>query len=271
MRRILHISDLHFGRTDEAVVAALVRQSRELQPDLVVVSGDLTQRARREQFREARRFLDALQAPRKIVVPGNHDVPLTNLFSRVFRPLVRYRRYINENLSPSFHDDEIAVIGINTARSFTRASGSITNLQIEQARRFFCGVDPHVVKMVVTHHPFDFPAGLADRYLLRRARHAVAALATCQADLYLAGHAHVPFAGLSELRYTVAHHTALIVQAGTSVSTRTRSEPNSFNLIHVHRPAISVEHFFWNENAAQFISRSVSHFKHTTSGWRAAA
>ena len=270
MRRILHISDLHFGRTDEVIVAALIRQTRRLQPDLVVVSGDLTQRARREQFREARAFLDALEAP-MIVVPGNHDVPLTNLFDRVFRPLTNYRRYITADLSPLFHDDEIAVMGVNTARSLTRAGGSITNYQIEQARRYFCSVDRNAVKIIVTHHPFDFPEDLGDKYLLRRARHAVAALATCQADLYLAGHAHVPFAGLSERRYTVAHHTALIVQAGTSVSTRTRSEPNSFNVIHVQRPAISVEHFFWKDNDGDFVSRSVSQFKHTSDGWRAAA
>src|SRR6187397_3032956 len=124
MRRVAHISDLHFGRTNPTVVAALILKLRDLAPDVVVVSGDLTQRARARQFQEARHFLDALDRP-TIVVPGNHDVPLENLFDRFFRPFAKYRKYITEDLSPTFHDEELAVVGINTARSFTRASGRI--------------------------------------------------------------------------------------------------------------------------------------------------
>jgi len=267
MRRILHISDLHFGRTDELVVAALTGKIHEVMPDVLVVSGDLTQRARSWQFQHARGFLDAFPCP-KIVVPGNHDVPLENLFDRVFRPLAKYRKYIADDLSPTFNDEELAIVGINTARSFTRASGSINDHQIEHARRFFCSVDPDAVKIVVTHHPFDIPENLNERYLLRRSRQAVAALAACQADLYLAGHSHVPFAGLSERRYTVAHHTALIVQAGTSLSTRTRSVPNSFNLIRVDRPDLTVDHFQWDAPQARFVFTAASHFRHTAAGWQ---
>jgi 3',5'-cyclic AMP phosphodiesterase CpdA len=267
MRRVVHISDLHFGRTDEQVVAALIRQTRGLMPDVFVVSGDLTQRARSRQFQEARQFLDGLDRP-TIVVPGNHDVPLENLFDRFFRPLAKYRRYITQDLSPTFHDEELAIIGINTARSFTRASGRINDRQIEDARQFFCSVDPDVVKIVVTHHPFDIPQSVAEKYLVRRSAEAIAALGKCQADLYLAGHSHVPFAGLSERRYTVAHHTALIVQAGTSVSTRTRDMPNSFNLIDVDRPAMRVEHFQWDAQSGQFIVTSASQFRHTVAGWQ---
>jgi len=267
MRRVAHISDLHFGRTNPHVVGALILKLRALAPDVIVVSGDLTQRARSRQFQEARHFLDALDCP-TVVVPGNHDVPLENLFDRFFRPFAKFRRYITEDLSPTFQDEEIAIAGINTARSFTRASGWITDPQIEVARQLFCSVDPDVLKIVVTHHPFDIPQTLADKYLLRRSAQAIAALATCQADLYLAGHSHVPFAVLSERRYTVAHHTALIVQAGTSLSTRTRSVPNSFNLIHLDRPAMTVEHFHWDVPSAQFISGTASHFKHNTKGWQ---
>lgn len=267
MRQIVHISDLHFGRTDEHIVAALIRKVRDLAPDLVVVSGDLTQRARSRQFREARDFLDALDRP-TIVVPGNHDVPLENLFDRFLRPFAKYRRYITANLSPTFHDEELAVVGINTARSFTKASGRIDDRQIETARQFFCNVDSDVLKIVVTHHPLDIPRSLSDKYLLRHSARAIARLATCQADLYLAGHSHVPFAVLSERRYTVRHHTALIVQAGTSLSTRTRSVPNSFNLIYVYRPAMTVEHFQWDTRSAQFVSTTASQFKHTTNGWQ---
>jgi 3',5'-cyclic AMP phosphodiesterase CpdA len=267
MRRILHMSDLHFGRSDELIVDALRRAAYDLKPDVIVVSGDLTQRARGWQFQEARRFLDGLPC-RTIVVPGNHDIPLENLFARFLKPLANYRKYISNNLWPEYHDEEVAILGINTARSFTRGRGSISDRQIEYARQYFCNVPPDAIKIIVTHHPFDFAETTHDKNLLRRARHAVAALTKCRADLFLAGHSHVPFAGLTDHRYTVAHRTALVVQSGTSVSTRTRSEPNSFNLLHVEHPGIGVEHFHWSPAASRFVSVSVAHYVHTNEGWR---
>src|SRR5436190_18217785 len=116
MRTLLHLSDLHFGRVDPVLLEPLGAFARELAPDVVVVSGDLTQRARSEQFRQARRFLDGQPSP-QIVVPGNHDVPLRNPFARFIAPLRKYRRYISDDLEPSFVDEEIAVVGINSARS----------------------------------------------------------------------------------------------------------------------------------------------------------
>src|SRR6267143_7245922 len=108
MRTLVHLSDLHFGRVDERLIDPLISAVTEINPDLVAVSGDLTQRARSHQFREARAFLDALPQP-QIVVPGNHDVPLHNLFTRFLQPLYKYRRYITNDLQPFFTDEEIAV------------------------------------------------------------------------------------------------------------------------------------------------------------------
>jgi 3',5'-cyclic AMP phosphodiesterase CpdA len=267
MRRIVHISDLHFGRTDQVLVHAVTQKIQDAKPDVLIVSGDLTQRARSWQFEAARGFLDRFECP-KIVVPGNHDVPLDNPFARFLRPLAKYRRHVCRELSPTYQDDEIAIRGINTARSFTRSRGSISDRQIEQAREFFSHVSQNLVKIIVTHHPFDFPETLKDKYLLKRAKHAIAALAEYQADLYLAGHAHVPFAGLSARRYTVAHHTALIVQAGTGISTRTRTEPNSFNLIHIHRPSITVDQLVWSERLQEFVRSNATEFEHTAEGWQ---
>src|ERR1043165_359659 len=109
MRTLVHLSDLHFGRIDPAIIDPLIETVRGLNPTLVAVSGDLTQRARSEQFKEARAFLDALPSP-QIVVPGNHDVPLHNVFARFFQPLTKYRRYITPDLEPFHADDELAVL-----------------------------------------------------------------------------------------------------------------------------------------------------------------
>ncbi len=137
MRTIAHLSDIHFGRVDPLLVPPLIRAVNQSKPDLVAVSGDLTQRARSHQFKQAREFLDALPRP-QIVVPGNHDVPLYNIFARFVEPLDKYRRYISDDLRPFYHDDEIAVLGVNTARSLTIKGGRINERQIEWMRDRLC-------------------------------------------------------------------------------------------------------------------------------------
>ena len=133
MRVIAHISDLHFGRVDDRIVAALTAEINASKPHLIAVSGDLTQRARVPEFRAARAFLDSFPQP-KVIVPGNHDVPLFHLFDRVLRPLTKYRGYISADLDPYYSDEEIAVLGINTARSLVHKAGRINRRQVEISR-----------------------------------------------------------------------------------------------------------------------------------------
>src|SRR5256714_4607423 len=116
MPRIVHLSDLHFGRVNPILIDPLIRAVVKVEPDLVAVSGDLTQRARSYQFQQARSFLDALPKP-QIIVPGNHDIPLHNVFARFLEPLTKYKRYIAEDLNPIYEDEEVAIVGVNTARS----------------------------------------------------------------------------------------------------------------------------------------------------------
>src|SRR3954462_13344284 len=122
MRRILDLSDIHYGRVDEQVVARAVEKINELERDLVAISGDLTQRARTREFAAARDFLDSLPKP-QLVVPGNHDVPLYNVFDRFARPLEKFQRFISDDLMPAYVDDELAVVGVNTARSMVVKGG----------------------------------------------------------------------------------------------------------------------------------------------------
>jgi 3',5'-cyclic AMP phosphodiesterase CpdA len=267
MRKLVHLSDLHFGRVDYAVVEPLIETIRELEPDVVVVSGDLTQRARSEQFKEAREFLDQLPAP-QIIVPGNHDVPLHNVFARFLQPLDKYRRYITDDLAPFHSDEEIAVLGINTARSLTIKDGRINEQQIESIRQRLCPLSDEVVKIIVTHHPFDLPEGHAEDELVNRAELAMAALASCGADVLLAGHLHISHTGHSSARYKIAGHNALVVSAGTATSTRGRGETNSFNILRVKHPFINVERRSWQPERGSFAPSSTEHFRHTTDGWQ---
>src|SRR5580704_8642096 len=145
MRKIAHISDLHFGRIDAPVADGLVEDLRLCAPSLLVVSGDFTQRAGRGQYSQAARYLQRLPTP-QLVVPGNHDVPAYNVFSRMFFPLKRYREHITADLNPVYQDEEMLVIGVNTARGFTQKSGWIRQSQLLEIRRKFSEAPPGLMK-----------------------------------------------------------------------------------------------------------------------------
>ena len=266
MRSIVHLSDIHFGRVNAEVISPLLDAITRINPDLVAVSGDLTQRARSRQFLEARAFLDELPKP-QIIVPGNHDVPLHNVFARFAQPLAKYRRYITADLRPFYHDEELAVLGVNTARSLTIKGGRINENQIEWMREKLSAANPDCVKVVVTHHPFDLPEGHDERKLVGRARLAMETLANCGADLFLAGHLHVSHTTHSATRYKIKGHSALVVQAGTAASDRGRGEENSFNVLRVDRTHIAVERYEWQQDRREFGLTTTERFRHTPDGW----
>jgi 3',5'-cyclic AMP phosphodiesterase CpdA len=266
MRTLVHLSDLHFGRTDDALIKPLAELVKKIAPDVVVVSGDLTQRARTEQFKEARRFLNTLPNP-QIVVPGNHDIPLHNIFSRFMRPLAKYRRYINDEVEPVYIDEEIAVIGINTARSLTIKDGRVSEKQIAHIRERLCSLGSHITKIIVTHHPFDVPNHYDADQLVGRAPLAMEIFANCGADLLLAGHLHASHTGDTSARYKIGDYSALVVQAGTATSTRGRGESNSFNVIRVSSSLVIVERFSWDAQLNTFALTSTEAFEAVANGW----
>lgn len=243
MRRVAHLSDLHFGRVDDAVLDPLRRRVRSLAPDLVVVSGDLTQRARAGEFREARAFLDTLPHP-QLVVPGNHDVPLYNVFARFFRPLAGYRRAISSDPEPAYLDEEIAVLGVNSARSFAFKGGRVSAAQLERVQAL-CRARVDAVKIVVTHHPFGAPERLGE----------------CGVDLVVAGHLHTSRVGHADER-------VLMVQAGTATSRRTRAEPNAFNLIKVWPRRVEVDHYVLKRGGFARATTEAFQRKDRHSAWR---
>ena len=267
MRTIVHLSDLHFGRTDDALLTPLASVIAKLAPDLVAVSGDLTQRARTIEFQAARAFLDRLPQP-QIIVPGNHDVPLHNVFTRFIGPLDKYRRYITADLDPFYGDDEIAVLGINTARSLTFKRGRINATQIDHAKRRLCALDAKIIKVIVTHHPFDLPDRRASNERVGRADLAMDMLAACRCDLLLAGHLHVSDAGSVAMQSVDGSHDAIVVQAGTATSTRGRGELNSFNAIHVEVNRIEVQRYGWKPLDSVFESMGSESFERSTGGWK---
>jgi 3',5'-cyclic AMP phosphodiesterase CpdA len=250
MRTIAHISDLHFGREDPPIAAGLVQDLNRLAPTLVINSGDFTQRARRRQFRAAAAYHRRLPQP-QILVPGNHDIPLFDVLRRFRSPLDRYCRYITSDLYPRYIDDEIAVLGINTARSLTWKGGRISLEQICELERVFCTLPPNLFKVLVTHHPFIPPPGdeAAAVDLVGRAAKALDVIARCGVDLLLAGHLHHGYTGDVRTHYPAFGHSTVVAQAGTATSHRVRNEPNAYNFIEIAAEHLTITVRRWNGSA----------------------
>lgn len=224
---VAHLSDLHFGTETPAHVAGVLAALEAVQPDLVVVSGDLTQRARRRQFAAARRFLDALTAP-WLAVPGNHDVPLWDVLRRVLSPLGRYRRFITPQTAPLVVLPGLRVLGLDSTRR--KVVGRLLPERLEPISRLLDG-DPADLRVLVTHHP------LVRRPLLG-SEAALAAAARARVDVVLAGHFHHVHATEGDV---------LALEAGSPTSQR---EPRqSFNVLRAERDWLSVETWTWDGHA----------------------
>jgi 3',5'-cyclic AMP phosphodiesterase CpdA len=267
MRTLVHLSDLHFGRIDPVIVEPLTRAVLAVQPDLIAISGDFTQRARHAQFAAARAFVKSLKV-KTLVVPGNHDIPLFDVVERFASPLTRYRKYISSELEPEHMDEEMIVLGVNTARAwvFPFGEGRINERQVNRIVERLAQLPPSLLRVIVTHHPFDLPPGVKDRRLLGRSAMAMSRLASANADLFLSGHLHVSHTSCAVDRYQAAGHSALIVQAGT-VSTRSRGERPSFNVMKMQRPNIEVSRHSWDDVAGGFVAGESQHYRHHDKGW----
>jgi 3',5'-cyclic AMP phosphodiesterase CpdA len=248
MTRIVHLSDLHFGAHDQRLVEAVDAQADDLKPDLIVISGDFTQRARTEQFREACTFLDGLRERGHEVlgVPGNHDVPLYDVLRRFLSPLARYRRFIDETLCPFIEMPGVAVLGINTARSLTFKDGRISNDQVQFIRDTFARTPSDAMRILVTHHPlFALRIGEQVERAIGRQELALDVIEEAGVDIVLAGHAHhASSQDASEL--VTRAGGVLVVQAGTATSTRLRDQEQSFNTIDIGEGTATVTVHAWN-------------------------
>ena len=241
MTAIAHLSDPHFGTEDPAVLAALTAELETTRPTLVALSGDLTQRARTEQFRAARAFLDRLTMP-YLVVPGNHDVPLYNVMRRFLDPLGRYRALITDELNPVYVGDTVAVAGIATAHGFTVKGGRVTSSHLTAAVDALAKATTPW-KVLVAHHPFVGPER-ATADLVEDAEVALAALREAGVHLILTGHLHISFSDDAAMRDD--QHRIISVHAGTCMSTRTRGEPNNYNRIELDGDEVAVVVRMWN-------------------------
>ena len=166
-----------------------------------------------------------------------------------------------------FEDDEIIAVGVNSARALPVSGlGRINLTQVNRAAARLRDAAAGLIKIVVTHHPFELPAGHDERQIIGRSEMAMAELASVGADVFLAGHLHVSHVGGTAARYKIAGHSALVVQAGT-LSTRQRGEANTFNVLVIDEKCIEVERREWNAAQRVFAPGSPRTFRRTADGW----
>ncbi len=272
MARLVHLSDLHFGAHDQRLVDAVADRVDEEKPDLVVISGDFTQRARTEQFKEACDFLERLRDSGHdvLAVPGNHDVPLYDVFRRFLSPLTRYQRYIDDTLCPVHQLAGVTVLGINTARSLTFSEGRINEEQIQFIRDTFSRSDPAAMRVLVTHHPlFALPVGETGevKQAVGRSELALDAAGEAGVDMLLAGHHHTASSHSARDLVTRAG-PALVVQAGTATSIRLRDESQSFNRIDIEAETVTLTLQNWSGD--KFESSTAQKYVREGDHWRIA-
>lgn len=230
MTLIAHLSDLHFGCIDQKVLTPLAQSLSERAPDVIIISGDLTQHGTNRQFKEARDYLACLTAP-LFVVPGNHDIPAFNLVARFAGTYDRYTRYIHPTTSPDYHDDNLAIVGMNSARPWgwhwNWAHGRLLGSEIANVATRFERLGSHPHRIVVFHHPIVPPPDRPGHRLVGRLSPALQQFAACRVKLILAGHAHRTYTDVLK----IGNHAIRAVHTGTTTSTRLRGEPNRYSLL----------------------------------------
>ena len=230
MTRIALIADLHFGSVAAGLAERLRLELVRAVPDVIVVAGDLTMRSRTREFAESASWLETLPAP-LMLLPGNHDLPVWNVFERFANPFARYAKATGAPLMPVFEDDACFILGLNTTASWHPhlqwQEGLARRGDVIAARKLLAAAPPEKLRIVATHHPLFKVKGLPRARPARRFGQALDMLAAEHVELLMHGHLHQQYA----LRCLHGEARFLTVGAPTALSSRVRGEPNGYWLI----------------------------------------
>ncbi len=267
--RIAHLSDPHFGTILPGVREGLLKTIKELNPDLILITGDITQRARYSQFKEAKKFTHELLPIRIIAVPGNHDIPLWNIFTRLFNPYWRFKNLFKDQLERDHIHGDVIVTGLNSTSKWRHVQGDFTLDHLE--KRLKANKPAAKIHIAAFHHPMDCKKSSDEKNLLQGREEAINLFDRHGVDLIVGGHIHDPFITLSKSRYPGTERSMVIGVAGTCLSWRTRpGAPNSFNLIEVDTrqvPRLTISRYDQRENLSFTIESAHQFVRKEKIGW----
>jgi 3',5'-cyclic AMP phosphodiesterase CpdA len=271
--RMAHLSDLHFGKHDEILAPTLAPELDAQKLDLVVISGDFTQDGTEAEFKVAREFIDSLKAP-VFAVPGNHDVPQLNYFTRLVSPYANYHKYIDKNLEPFVEIDGVAIAGLRTSRrimfDYNWSNGYLDSGQLRALDGRLSKASPDAIRVIVAHHPLLYPeTGEPKRQRrVRRADRALEEFSRLGVRLVLSGHFHLSYVRVHEQPGTVKEGAPaglrrataapiLVAQTSSTTSTRLRGHPNAYNLISIEGDEIQIDVREWRDG--RWVTRERTH------------
>jgi len=264
MTRILHLSDPHFGAADPSIAEIFLKQAAELAPDLTILSGDLSMRARREELIDAKQFVESLPTP-YLLIPGNHDVPgLNHPLDRFFSPFRRYQSYFGKDLEPELKSPGIHIVSLNSTRAFgfhaDWSEGILSSAQLTRMKNRFVNAERDF-RILVLHHPLLAPPGHR-RSLVKPLPELLLAIAECEIDLVLCGHFH---RSLLAIAGALNSWTCVVSQAATVCSTRLQGEPQGFHEIQILDDRIEIIRYTFDQG--HFVPAPAAVFLRDPTGW----
>lgn len=262
--RIIHLSDPHFGTTTQEKIDSLSETVLTLAPDLVVLSGDITQRAHHSQFSDAKKFCDGLRPLKILAVPGNHDIPLFNLPARFINPYRGFIKQFGFPVNTNFVKNGVEVKGLNTTHPKRHVQGELYAKEVKLLKQF---ASESLVRIVALHHPLDCAKTVDEKNLLVNAEQTLNELDAVKIDIVLSGHIHDPLIRLTDKRYPTTRRPAVVSVAGTCLSSRTRSgAPNSFHLLEITADGVDVDLLvirYDRNNDGKFVPVGTTQFSRT--------
>ena len=267
--RIAHLSDPHFGTVLPGVKEALLESLRELNPNLVLLTGDITQRATRSQFKAAKHFTHEINPIPVIAVPGNHDIPLYNIFGRIFNPYWRFKKLFKDQLEREHLFGDVLVSGLNTTSKWRHIQGQFDQNRLEK----YLALKQKTAKIHIAafHHPMDCSKPQDEKNLLVDRDESIQKFDQYGIDLIIGGHIHDPYVTLSKVRYPHTKRSMIIGVAGTCLSWRTRKDaPNSFNLIEIETmdiPKMKITRYDQRPDMKFTVEKIHQFIRPNASGW----
>ena len=224
--KIVHISDLHFGMHREEIIEPFLDELQLIQPDVVLISGDVTQRAVKEQYFLFNQFVERLPGI-VLIVPGNHDVPLypSQFFIRMYSPFKYYNRYVNTNLEAQFTNDKVRILGVNSVNPYRVKKGRLSTETMNKIKNYFAPPFSGL-NILFFHHNFDRLEGAHKP--LTNYQELIEYLKTSSINIVCAGHSH--YANVNIIAKNNSEH-CVFLHAGSLLCARTKDGANSYYLI----------------------------------------